>query len=174
MVAAYRTIVAAFAVLAKAGMLTPEPPFRPVAQVTGADTAIESPRVAMIQDQSAWNDLWREHRQTFQINVPQNAPIDDSERPKVNFSTDVVLCLFGGQSKNVGGFELAQIGDLKDQVIVRIKPTLLPATGAELLQNPYMFLILPRTRRKMSVQLDQSALGGDGWRTLADLPPTKH
>jgi len=180
MVAAYQTLVAAFMLLAKTGKLNPEPPFRPVAQMTGADTSVEIARISVIQSQSSWVDLWHEHRQSFQLNVPAGAPsADDADRPPVDFKKNVVVCMFGGASQNVSGFELADVGDVKNVAYIRIRPRLLPAsTNLQLQQNAYMFLVVPRTRRKMVVQIDQSALvdpsaaTGDTWRTLATLPPT--
>jgi hypothetical protein len=171
MVPAYKAVAAAVAFLLKSGALIQEPAFKAIGQMTGTDTTVEVPRVELIRDQAAWLHLWREHRAILQLNVPTGAPppstADDSDRPKVDFTKEMVLCLFGGQSRNIGGFHVVEVGDVKNVAYVRVAPLLLPDSGAGLLQNPYIFITIPRTKRKIIVQLDQSALGAQGWRTLA-------
>jgi hypothetical protein len=173
MLIAYKLLAASVAALLSSGAIKSEAPFKAISQMTGVDTSIEDSRVELIQDSASWSDLWHRHREQFQLNVPANAQSDAlSDLPKVSFTDNVVLCLFGGQSKNVLGFEIADVGEKESKGYIRIRPLLLPSTGADLLQNPYLFIVLPRTKKKVTVQLDETALGGQGWRTLATLEPT--
>lgn len=182
MVSAYQVVAAGIALLLKSGALIQEPPFRAMERMTGTDTAIEQPMVLMVRDQAGWIQLWRQHRQIVQTGsppagatavAPPQATADDSDRPKIDWSKQMVLCLFGGQSRNIGGFEVAEAGDDKNVAYVRVAPILLPLTAGNLLQNPYIFITIPRTKRKIVVQLDQSALGAQGWRTLATFDPPR-
>jgi hypothetical protein len=174
MQAAYKIIISALSILLRDGALEPEPPFTAIGQMTGADSQVEIPRIDLVQDQNAWVQAWKDHRQATTVSLPgvQNPIQDVTDRPRVDFEKNVVLCLFGGQSRNVSGFELADVGDEKGVAYVRIRPIVLPSGGAGLLQNAYMMLVLPRTKRKLTVQIDQSQLGGRGWRTLANFGPT--
>ena len=171
---AYKIVVTAVALWAKSGAFEPEPPFQAVGEMSGADSQIESPRVVLVQDQSTWAAVWKDHRQATALAAPgvQNPVSNVDDRPRVDFQKYTVLCMFGGQSKNVAGFTLAEAVDHDGTAYVRIRPQVLSAGGLGLLQNAYMMLVLPRTKRKMIVQLDQTQLGGEGWRTLATFGPT--
>ena len=173
MLSAFRLLAAAFAVVAHSGAAKPEPAFKALAQLSGADSTIESPRVVAITSEADWVTLWREHRSSFQVGVPTAQQNQDPDRPKIDFDKVAVLGLFGGQSKNVGGFRVSDSGDSGKDAYVRIEPVLLPNSGTTILQNPYIFVEVPKTKKKIIVQLDQVPLGGEGWRTLAVIQPTK-
>lgn len=170
----HRYIFASLTLLASQGAFDEkEEPFKVVGQFTGSNSLIETPNVMMVKGQPGWNDVWQQHRQTA-VFTPQGAPrlVDDVERPTVNFRKNVVLCLFGGQSRNVGGFEVSGVGEVKGTIVLRVRPILLPGNGAGVLQNPFLMVMLPRTKKKMQVQLDQSPLGVEGFRVLGNFEAT--
>lgn len=170
----FRLLAAALAVMAKSGALDPEPPFKAIAQMSGADSAIEISRVVAITSQADWARIWSENHASFQVGVQTAGQVADPDLPKVDFEKQAVLCMFGGQSKNVGAFRVTDSGSEGKLAYVRIEPTLLPQTGTEILQNPYIFVTVPKTRRSIVVQIDDGPLGGERWRTLATLGPTKN
>ncbi|AIE84443.1 hypothetical protein [Fimbriimonas ginsengisoli] len=173
MLLAYKIIVSTLLSVAQNGIPKEEAPFKALGQMTGADSQVESPRVEMVQDNANWARVWRDHRQSTNVVPGISAPVTDlPDRPVVDFEKNVVLCLFGGQSRNVTGFDIVDVGDEKGTAFVRIRPQILPQAGASVLQNAYILIVLPRTKRKMTVELDQSSLGGRGWRTLASFGPT--
>jgi len=171
---AYPPLLFALTFLLKSGALDPETPFKIQGQMAGADSLVESPRILIAKSQSGWNEVWQLHRQTAVIGPPGANRVTDpqSDKPAVDFEKNVVLCVFGGQSRNVCGFAVAAAGEVKGKIIVRIQPVPLPNSGTGILQNPYIMLVLPRTKKKMQVQLDQTILGGEGWRVLGDFGPT--
>jgi hypothetical protein len=170
---ASRLLAAAFALISQHGARINEAPFKAIGQMSGADSTIEIAKVVVITNQEDWVQLWRAHRQSFQVGLQKTNQDDSPDRPKVDFRTTAILCLFGGQSKNVGGFHVVDSGQSGNDAYVRVEPNLLPQSGTTILQNAYIFVTVPKTARKIIVQLDQSSLGGQGWRTLATVPPTK-
>jgi len=172
---AYPPLIFALTFLLKAGALDPETPFKILGQMTGADSLVEAPRVLIAKSASGWNDVWQQHRQTAIIGSLPGAPkVTDGlgDKPTVDFTKNVVLCVFGGQSRNVCGFTVSATGEVKGTMVIQIQPVPLPNSGTGVLQNPYIMLVLPRTKKKMQLQLDQSILGGQGFRVLGDFGPT--
>lgn len=174
MLIGWKALAGMVAALAAKGTFDPEPAFKVLAQESGADSHIESPRAQLVADSPTWRLVWKAHKNSMIVSGYGQQRLEDGiPAPAVDFTKNVVICLFGGQSQNVGGFVVAQVGETEDTAVIRIRPQTLPSLGPSVQQTPYILLVVPRTRKKIAAQLDQTQLGGQGWRTLATFEPTK-
>jgi hypothetical protein len=128
--------------------------FKPLGEITGTDSAIEQPMAAMITDQKAMTQLWRQHKEIFGEGVAngQNRVIE-LEVPEVDFKKNTVIVYFGGQTQGVMGFEVLNV-DVKGKTnIVRIAPTELSGIGGSVVANAFGMWVFPRSSKPIELEL---------------------
>lgn len=147
-----------------------EAPFAPVDAAFGHDSSVTQPQASIAQDPMGWNTLWAAHRGTTGAALPATAKFAD-DRPAVDFKKNFVVGIFGGTVSNgVEGYQVVETTVEGDVAYIRFRlvPSPVPQTIPPVTQ-PYGFVILPRTKAKIHLQLPK---GRNEWRTVAQFPPT--
>ena len=146
-----------------------EVPFAPLDAAFGHDSSITQGQATIAQDQAGWNSLWAGHRGTSGANLPGTIKLAD-DRPPVDFKKNFVVGIFGGTTQGIEGYRIVETAIEGGIAYIRFRP--IPPTvpqGIPPLTQPYGFVILPRTKAKIQVQLPK---GPDQWQTVAKFEPT--
>ena len=108
-------------------------PSQPRTIAKGDQSNIDAPRQALVRTDAEWQALWRQHE-------------FDRERPKVDFSREMVVAVFLGTRPNAGyGVEVVNTLEKSGTLIVRYRERK-PAPGAitaQLLTFPYHIVAFP-------------------------------
>lgn len=144
-------------------------PFAPVDAAYGYDSSVTQPQVSIAQDQAGWNQLWAAHRGTSGATLPSTLKLAD-DRPPVDFKKHFVVGIFGGTMQEVEGYTVSETVTDGTSAFVRFVPvpSILRQEIPRVTQ-PYGFVILPRTKLKLEIQVPK---GRDQWRTVAQFAPT--
>lgn len=147
-----------------------ETPFAPVDAAYGYDSSVTQPQVSIAQDQKAWDTLWAGHRGTTGAALPGTIKLAD-DRPPVDFKKNFVVGIFGGTTQDVDGYIVVETLTEGEEAFVRFRPapSALPQQQLPRVTQPYGFVILPRTKLKVLVQIPKSQTE---WRTVAQFAPT--
>ncbi len=141
-------IVALALALWKAGALTGEP-FKVLDVDTGADTKIEGNRVELVQDARKWRSTYMEHMEIS----PFGPPPTYFEVPTVDFKKNVVLVVVLGVRAQTDGYQVAGFEEETDAVRLNLAPIAARGNTVNVASTPYAFFVLPRTAKKLEVQL---------------------
>ena len=121
-------------VLAAALQAGGPPPARMTTIEKGSDSAVESPQKAVARTEAEWVTLWQSHAW-------------DRERPKVDFTRDMVIGVFMG-SRPTAGFSVEIVGVRPDNgvLVVQYRET---APGkntmtAQIITAPYHLVSIAR------------------------------
>lgn len=147
-----------------------ETPFAPVDAAFGHDSSVIRPQASLAEDQRGWNTLWAAHRGTTGAALPATAKFAD-DRPPVDFRKNFVVGIFGGtMSTGIEGYRIVETAVEGDIAYIRFRPiaSAVPQAVPPVTQ-PYGFVILPRTKAKIHVQVPKNR---NEWSTVAQFPPT--
>ena len=148
-------------------------PYPPDGVATGMDSFVERPSIQVAYNVLDWDALWQKHKGITPIGNANGVGFPSAEKPpSVNFDKEEVLVIFGGLAAN-GGYQVVDSMQMSNRVQVRIKPLpMLGQTGAagnsEFKANPYAFIMFPRIKLPIEVQIPgKDANGNPAWQTVA-------
>ncbi len=146
--------------------------FKPIEEMTGADTLIERPLATMVTKESDWLALWREHKEM--IGDPPASPpgwTNYDAPPKVDFQKYVIVVYFGGQGKGVDGYQVVKVDTKGKTNVVQIAPHFF---GSTVLSNSYGMWMFPRPKKPVELQLLVDVVNGEPqFRKLGEFAPPK-
>ena len=158
-----KTVAAFLAMLAQQAAMDKD--FKPLAQMTGADTLVEQSRAAMISSEGEWRVLWRAHKEQY-----GNSNLDPA--PTVDFQKNVVICYFGGSGRGVDGYQIYKVDTKGEWNVIQIVPHLF--TGGQVLSNSFAMWIFPKPKRKVEIQMFDSVNNGEPvFKKIAIFEPPK-
>jgi hypothetical protein len=169
MLIAYKVLAASVVIAVAAG--PPEAKFQVLGAMTGADSQIESPGFKLVSSEDSWKALWTIHRSQFNIQPNLSSGSELDAAPDVNFKKNMVLAAFAGQQSGVAGYEVSSVSTDKSTVQIHVKADYLPNSGVSVVGNPYIFVMMTRTKKPVELYLD----GDSGSRriTSQQLPKEK-
>jgi len=133
--------------------------FKPVDELTGADTLIEQPLVTMMTKESDFFAVWREHKQIIgPIPVPPTMGTTYDNPPTVDFKKYVVLAYFGGQGRGIDGYQIVKIESKDRTNIVTIAPHFFG--DGSVFSNSYGMWIFPRPKNPVELNLVEGVFNG--------------
>jgi hypothetical protein len=155
-VSAWQAAVAAITV-ASAG--APLDPLKVAGVLTGSDSAQQERALVLVNDAAAWPAIFQVTVETEPLVNPGGVPVRTQnlvQTPRVDFRNQMVVAYFGGPSLGVSGFRVDGVKNEGREATLRLVPTYLPAaiTG-----SPYVFAVVNRTARRITVELDFAAPG---------------
>jgi|GEM_PF-6883841 len=145
--------------------------FKPLQELTGADTLIERQMAGMVTKDSDWQAMWREHKQIIG-DLSNSAFVSADAPPKIDFKNNVVLVYFAGQTKGIDGYEIVKVETKGKTDIVRIAPHFFP--DSTILSNTYGMWIFPIPKKTVELQLLVDVINGQQqYRKVGEFQPPK-
>lgn len=128
--------------------------FKPLGEMTGADTAIERPMAMMVTSEQEFIKLWYAHKELFgdAQNGSAGVQVAEAQVPKVDFKKNVVIAYFAGQTNGVLGYELADVNTKGKTNVVRILPQVLTG-GPGLVNSTYGMWVFPIPKKAVELEL---------------------
>ena len=141
--------------------------YAPVVADSGRETWFEGAGVFPCLEPSDWSQLWDRHIKNESIGSPRVGNLNPA--PAVDFRKDYVLAVFGGPGRGVVGYRAVSGYVLGTNAVLRLVPILdTSSSSAVALPSPWAFLVLPRTKATLKVEL----LTGGRWTPIAQVKPT--
>ena len=142
--------------------------FEPIAYQSGGETWFDGIASFVLTDAGDWARVWDRHIQNESIGDLSHVG-NLNPAPAVDFDHAVVVALFTGTMPGVVGYQLVGGFAVGRQATLRLAPVVDPQPVARVaVPRPWAFIVLPRTRWTIDVQMPK----GDGWNTVVRVKPT--
>ncbi len=142
---------------------------------TGDDSRVESAHLILARTNDEWGQVWGSHKEIVNANGARfgGNRLEGAEPPKIDFTKNQVLAVFGGLIRGVAGYQVIDIKhDLRNDIL-QLKPVYLRNTTSNLITLPYAFILLSSGKRPIQVDMDISLNRTPEWRTLGTYAPEK-
>ncbi|RYG25698.1 hypothetical protein EON82_06130 [bacterium] len=141
--------------------------FAPVTADSGSETWFDGSGTFLCGDAATWNQVWNTHIRNESIGNARLGNLNPA--PPVDFKKNVVVALFAGPTRGIVGYRVLNGFVLGKEAFLRIAPVMSNAPVAQVaVPRPWAFLVLPRTKANVSIQMPQ----GRGWNTVMKVPPS--
>lgn len=131
--------------------------FKPIDEMTGADTLVERRLATMVVSDREWSGLWQQHKETAG-SIGTSGYITDDVPPKVDFKKNVVIAYFGGPDKGIDGYSFVSVDSKGKTNVVRIAPHFF---SGNVQTNSYGFWIFPRPKKAVELELQVGIRNGE-------------
>lgn len=133
--------------------------FKPVDEITGADTLIEQQLATMMTRENEFINLWREHKQIIGPIPPTSTTTTNFDLPpKVDFKKYVVVAYFGGAGRGIDGYEIVKVENKKDLNLVTIAPHFIG--NESVVTNSFGMWVFPRPKNPVELHLVTGFVNG--------------
>lgn len=139
----------------------------PFASISGSQSLYQRPALVKATTPAAWQGVLARHYGT-NVNGPDDR--ESSDTVTLNFGTCMALVVFGGSLKNVQGLVYDSTEEGPQQVAIKIRREFSPDPNTTLLTNPYLFLLMPRSTKKLVVDLDMRTSADENPRWVRQTP----
>jgi hypothetical protein len=126
--------------------------FKPLGEISGADTTVERQMSSMATSEKEFVQLWTIHKELYGNPIGTGVVVENSEIPKVDFTKNVVIAYFAGQTTGIMGYTVVSVDTKGKTNIVRIKPEFIGAV-AGISANSYGMWVFPRPRKAVELEL---------------------
>jgi hypothetical protein len=140
---------------------------------TGDDSWVNTAHTEYVENADAWRGVWQMHRSRPAATVggaAASAADETVDLPKVDFSQDKVIAVFGGISQNITGYTLEGVVRIRDHDVIEIKPRIPQAQGQiSFPTQPYAFIEIASVKHAIDVMM-QVGVDTDGspiWKLIA-------
>jgi len=142
-------------------------PYAPASADTGGETWFDGSGIYYCPDAITWRKVWDTHIRNEAIGNVGNVG-NLNPPPAVNFKKNVVLALFAGPTRGVGGYRAVGGFKLGQEAVIRLAPVPInnPA-NAIALPRPWTFLVIERSNLTVTIQIFQNGK----WAALTKLTP---
>lgn len=133
-----------------------------VVQWMGSYSSIQTPRVEMIENASAWEALYTEHTRE----KPEKNANGFLTWPQIDFDKYVVLAVFAGKASNSNGYEALSVTESAAGVLVRIdqvhfQTASFDGKDAGIATTAFGIMVIPRRVAEWTVEENtQNLIGG--------------
>jgi hypothetical protein len=162
--------------VAAAKLAMGDPNFKVLDVMFGSDAELDATGVHMIENPRQWQEFWTsvEGDAVMSVGGGSNRPNSTiRDLPRIDFEKNIVLGVFGGALPNVAGYQVIGADGMGEKAFVRIRPVFRNGNAEILIHNPYLLVLLPRTKKEIEVQmLVPSRSNKPVFRTLQTLPRT--
>lgn len=128
--------------------------FKPLGEMSGADTAVERPMASMATTEKEFIQIWAAHKEL--VGDPPGSVtgviVENDQVPKVDFTKNVVIAYFAGQTSGIMGYSVADVDTKGKTNVVQIKPEFL-GTDIGVATNSYGMWIFPRPKKAVELEL---------------------
>ncbi len=128
----------------------------------GSFSSIETRRIEVITDDTAWEKLYSEHTR----DKPEKNANGFLTWPKIDFEKFVVVAIFAGKGSNSNGFDAISVTESVAGVLVRFDEQLFQTASfnggpSGIATSGYGFLIIPRVHGTWTLEENtQNLIGG--------------
>ncbi len=127
--------------------------FKPLGELSGADSAIERSFSTMVNTERDFVQLWRQHKEIFgDPPTLSGAMVIEAQVPKVDFQKNVVIAYFAGQTQGVAGYSVADVDAKGKTILVRIVPEML-GTSTGVMANSFGMWVFPKPQKPVELEL---------------------
>lgn len=142
-------------------------PYTPAGFMSGGDTWFDGSGAWALADAYEWGQVWDKHVQNEAFGNPRINNL--SAAPTVDFKKNFVVAIFAGALKNVVGYKVVRGIQVGNQASLRLAPVVASGNTASVaLPRPWAFVVLPRTKAKVKIEL----MANKGWQTILTVPPS--
>lgn len=122
-------------------------PFRVLRKWEGSDSEVVDESCVVVTDKDAWSALWMAHT----IN-PMDDPVDPPKLPEVDFDSELVVAVFGGNSVNSRGYFVHEILNARNGWVIRVDETTYQTVNKADDVTPFGIWVLPKDGGSIAVE----------------------
>ena len=121
---------------------------KPLVVISGANSNVTSPSLAVIQTDEQWQRVWAKHLGTT---------VDDAYRAamEVDFDRCMVVAVFRGSTRNVRGVAIDSVSMVGESIRIRLTDVGYQTGGKDNdkpLDRPYAIIVLPKSAKGVVVE----------------------